>query len=272
MLPPPKDPPPLRTLLLALAAVFTMSTFSLAADQPGQSNFYELRIYTTLPGRLDALNKRFREHTTKLFEKHGITNVGYFTPLEDQFGRGTKLYYLLAYPSKEAREKSWKEFQADPEWKAARADSEKDGPILVKGGVQSIFLTPTQYSMFNWKNTDANRVFSLRIYTTPDAQKLEQLHDRFAKHTIKLFEKHGMTNVAYFSPAEEKDHKDTTLIYFLAFPSVEAHAKSFAEFRTDPEWMSVKASYEKDGSLTIKPAEAGVKDILLTPTDYSPLK
>ncbi len=107
------------------------------------NRFFEMRIYTTAEGKLDALHKRFREHTNKLFEKHGMTLVGYWTPVEGPEAKNT-LVYILAYPNREAREKSWKAFQADPDWIAARDASEKNGRIVIK--VVSQFLSPTDYS------------------------------------------------------------------------------------------------------------------------------
>ncbi len=104
---------------------------------------FEMRTYITHEGRLDALNKRFREHTTKLFAKHGMTNVGYWTPAEGDEAKNT-LVYILSFPNREAREKSWKDFIADPEWKAAQKASEADGPIVKEVKVQ--FLNPTDYS------------------------------------------------------------------------------------------------------------------------------
>jgi len=104
---------------------------------------FELRTYTTEPGRMQALQARFRNHTTKLFEKHGMTIIGFWTPLEQKEGE-EKLIYILAYPSKEAREKSWKAFLSDPDWIKAKDDSEKDGKIVSK--VEYIFMNPTDYS------------------------------------------------------------------------------------------------------------------------------
>ena len=103
-----------------------------------------MRTYYTHEGRLPALNKRFREHTCDLFKKHGMENIGYWTPVNEKDGKNNKLVYLLAYPSMEAREASWKAFQADPEWKEAREASELDGKIVEK--VESVFLNPTDYS------------------------------------------------------------------------------------------------------------------------------
>jgi hypothetical protein len=123
----------------ALLLAFTEGSTVQAADQ----RFFELRIYTANPGKLDALNARFRNHTNKLFVKHGMELIGYWTPADAPESANT-LVYILAYPSREAREASWKAFQADPDWKTARAESEKDGRLVEK--VESKFLNPTDYS------------------------------------------------------------------------------------------------------------------------------
>ena len=101
---------------------------------------YELRTYTTVPGRMPALHKRFRDHTMKLFEKHGMTNVIYWVPVDDE----NTLVYVLAHKSVEAAKESFDAFRKDPEWIKAKAESEQDGPIVLK--VVSQFLTPTEYS------------------------------------------------------------------------------------------------------------------------------
>lgn len=257
----------MKLLVVILITTLALTVSTRAAEEPPHG-LYELRIYTTNPGRLDALNARFRDHTMRLFEKHGMTNIGYFEPINEADGKGTKLIYLLGFPDMEARNASFKSFGADPEWKKAREASEEGGKILVPKGVKSIFLTPTDYSMFNFKSADEPRTFALRIYTTPDG-KLDALNSRFREHTCELFAKHGMTNIAYFTPINDEDGKANTLIYILAHPNAEAHQQSFASFRNDPQWQKVKAETEKDGSLTVKD---GVKTILMTPTDYSPLK
>jgi len=106
---------------------------------------FEMRTYTASPGKFDALHKRFREHTLKLFEKHGMTNIGYWTPIEGQKGHGEVLVYILAYPDAQTKEKAWKEFQADPEWQKVRAASEADGTRLA-AKVESVMLKGTDYS------------------------------------------------------------------------------------------------------------------------------
>jgi hypothetical protein len=127
------------------AAVLAALFFSVAEVSTVQAaeRFFELRIYTANPGKFDALHKRFRDHTNKLFVKHGMQLVGYWTPADDPESQNT-LIYILAYPSRAAREASWKAFQDDPDWKAARAESEKDGRLVEK--VESKFLNPTDYS------------------------------------------------------------------------------------------------------------------------------
>ena len=103
---------------------------------------YEYRVYRCLPGRLPALLKRFENHTIKIWEKHGIKQAGFWTVL---IGDGNHdLHYLIAWESLADREKKWNAFQADPEWLAKRAETEKDGAIVAN--VSNQFLTPTNYS------------------------------------------------------------------------------------------------------------------------------
>ncbi len=136
---------------LALSTVtVTCTTFVLSHVGQGQPTgrdekirLFEIRTYTTEPGKLDALNARFREHTTKLFEKHGMTNVGYWTPVDEPRSKDT-LIYVLAHESTDASKKSWDGFRNDPQWQKARSESEAAGPIVKK--VESVFMTPTDYS------------------------------------------------------------------------------------------------------------------------------
>ncbi|MBW3540628.1 MAG: NIPSNAP family protein [Planctomycetes bacterium] len=122
-----------------LASVSADDRNEQAADKDS-GYLYELRTYTTEPGRLPALHKRFRDHTMKLFEKHGMKNVLYFTPVD---GENT-LVYLIAHKSREAADKSWEAFRNDPEWQRARDESERDGKIVAK--VERQYLEPTDYS------------------------------------------------------------------------------------------------------------------------------
>src|SRR5947208_581118 len=128
---------------LALTALLAMTT---PADDPKDARVYEMRVYSAAPGKLDA---RFRDHTMKLFEKHGMTNVVYWHLLPDQKGAEGTLVYLLAHKDREAAKASFDAFRNDPDWVKARTESEKKaGGSLTepKGGVVSEFLQPTDYS------------------------------------------------------------------------------------------------------------------------------
>ena len=107
------------------------------------SDVYELRVYHTYEGKLEDLLRRFREHTMKLFEKHGIKNVAYWTPTDEPL-KGKTLIYILAHPSRDAAATNWKAFQDDPEWKSVRDKSEENGKIVEK--VDSKFMTLTDFS------------------------------------------------------------------------------------------------------------------------------
>src|SRR5205823_5799919 len=95
----------------ALTVFACWSNTARAADEPA-NRFFEMRIYTANEGKMADLHKRFREHTNRLFVRHGMTLVGYWTPVDGPEAANT-LVYMLAYPSREAREQSWKDFQAD---------------------------------------------------------------------------------------------------------------------------------------------------------------
>lgn len=127
-------------LLFCLAGLSAVG--ARAEDKPAE-RYFEMRTYYAAPGKLEALHSRFRDHTNKLFVKHGMTLIGYWTPTEGP-GAANTLVYILAYPSKEAREKSWKDFMADPDWQKAKAESEVNGKLVDK--VDSVFLKPTDYS------------------------------------------------------------------------------------------------------------------------------
>jgi hypothetical protein len=112
-------------------------------DKKVDTRVFEMRIYYANPGKMEALHARFRNHTNKLFVKHGMTLIGYWSPTDPKQAE-EKLIYILAYPSKEAAEKSWKAFREDPAWIKAKGESEKNGVLVKK--VDSVFMNPTDYS------------------------------------------------------------------------------------------------------------------------------
>ena len=130
----------------ALLAAFSVG-YIARGSVPGEpvafaqgNRVFELRTYTAGEGKLDLLHARFRNHTLKFFNTHGMTNVIYGKPLDAPLSQNTMLY-LLAYPNREAAKKSWEAFRADPGWVKARADS---GVGDVK--VESVYFEPTDYS------------------------------------------------------------------------------------------------------------------------------
>ena len=135
-----------KVLWCVVAAVLVSGAFWMGrksvADEAAKNRYFELRTYSANEGKLDALHARFRDHTMKLFEKHGMTNVGYWVP-EGERSKDT-LMYILAFPDRAARDKAFKEFGADPEWKKVQSESEANGKLVKK--VESTFLNPTDYS------------------------------------------------------------------------------------------------------------------------------
>lgn len=251
--------PCFRLVLLWFATV-------LAVSAAAEARVYELRTYTATPGNNAAVLARFREHTTKLFEKHGMTNIGYWVPADEKDGAGEKLIYLLAHRSREAAKASWKSFSADPAWQAVKKKTEANGRIVAKA--ESVYLEPTGYSpaMTPAGLKGGKHVYELRTYTAAEG-KLAALDARFRDHTLKLFAKHGITNLGYFHPLDADKGAGTTLIYFLAHANRDAAAASWKAFRDDPAWAAARKASEKDGRLTTK-----VQSVYLNPTAFSALK
>ena len=121
----------------------TTASASAAPDRVADTRVFELRTYVAPPGRLPDLQRRFREHTLALFARHGMTNIGYWTP-QDSARRGNTIVYLLAHRSREAARASWAAFGADPEWRRVRAATEANGPIVER--LESVYLDPTDFS------------------------------------------------------------------------------------------------------------------------------
>lgn len=250
--------------ILAILTLSCLAIFSLPAQDLPVGECFELRTYHAAEGKLEALQRRFQDHTLALFEKHGMTNVAYWVPVENP---DHLLVYLLAYPDKAAREASWKAFLADPAWIEAKAKSEEGGKLVAK--VDSLFLTRTDYSpTLPLASAESPRLFEMRRYTTREGM-LPALDARFRDHTMALFQKHGMTNLLYFHLDAGEEGAENTLLYFLAHASDEARKSSFKTFGEDPEWKSVRDASEKDGKLLI---DKGVVSTSLRPTDFSPLR
>jgi hypothetical protein len=124
----------------------TGNSISVSEDASAGSEtdqVFELRTYTAAEGKFDDLLARFRDHTLRIFEKHGMTNVGYWTPQDEPLSANT-LIYVLAHPSREEAEQSWRDFSSDPEWQSVAEESQRDGRLIV--GLERVFLDPTDFS------------------------------------------------------------------------------------------------------------------------------
>jgi len=142
----------MKTIITALLFVATAIASSAAESNATpaspsvakDSRAFEMRTYYAAPGKLEALNARFRDHTCRLFKKHGMEIVGFWIPQDKEKGSENTLVYILAHKSREAAKKSFAEFGKDPEWQKARAESEVNGKLVEK--VESVFMSATDYS------------------------------------------------------------------------------------------------------------------------------
>jgi hypothetical protein len=130
-------------VLCGLVGFMSYSAGYSRGEEKAAARVYELRTYTTEPGRLPALHARFRDHTIRLFEKHGIQNGMYWVPTDEDLKDNT-LIYVVSHASLEAAKNSWGEFINDPEWKKVSSESEKDGKIVKR--VEKHYMTLTDYS------------------------------------------------------------------------------------------------------------------------------
>lgn len=129
----------------ALIAVFALGISIVAPShaEDATQRVFEIRTYTTPEGKLEDLQRRFREHTLKIFERHGMVNIAYWIPQDPKLANNT-LIYVLAHKSRQAAADSWAAFSADPEWQRVKAASETNGKIVIK--VESTFAQATDFS------------------------------------------------------------------------------------------------------------------------------
>jgi hypothetical protein len=275
-----------RTWFSQVVAVsFVCSALSAADDRA-----FELSVYTPVAGKQAEALALVREHGVKFMKKHGIELLGAWTPVDD---KDERLIKIVANKDRATAEKNWAAFEADEERTAAFAAATK-GVSPIKGFARFL-LNATDYSPELKVAEVGDRVFELRTYIASPGN-LGGLNDRFRNHTMKLFEKHGMTNIAYFNLSADSTStvgdvmsaltnsggpeldakvdmpaKDNALIYFLTHKSADAMKASFKKFGEDPMWKEVYTESEKkaNGPLT---AKGGVNSLLLKPTDFSPTK
>jgi hypothetical protein len=120
-----------------------LASLLLTMTMTAENRVFEQRTYTTFDGKLDALMTRFRDHTIRIFDKHGMTSIGYWVPQDEPKSKNT-LIYVLSFPSRDAAKKSWDAFRADPEWQKVSKESEANGKIVQK--VESVYMDPADFS------------------------------------------------------------------------------------------------------------------------------
>ncbi len=246
-------------LIITLALSF--ATAFAARSQTPDAPLYEIRTYHCNEGKRPDLIARFQNHTTRIFEKHGMENIGYWLSTANE----NDLIYILAYPNKAARDASWKAFIADDEWKALAAASEANGKILT--GIDSEFMLrhPELTTTIKTNSTIDSPVFELRTYYCfPD--KFPNIVARFRDHTRALFEKHGMVNVAYWQTVKE-DSSQPELKYIIAHKSMEAAKASWSAFGNDPAWKKVAEESQLDGKIVEK-----IASVYMTALPFSDIK
>lgn len=254
-------------------------------------NVYELRTYTSEPGRQSDTLKLMEESGLGFMKKTGIELVAVWTPVDT---KDERVFMLVRHADKASADANWTKFQNEEGWKAAVQKSAVDGKKPVKG-IERVFLSVNDYSPNLEVKEVGGRVFELRTYVATKGN-LDALNNRFRNHTLKLFTKHGMKNIIYWSVREGEKTTSTellnalspigksaadvdsqlpavgnALVYFLTHASPEAAAASFGKFRDDADWNKARTDSEKaaGGSLTVKD---GVKSLYLKPVSFSPLK
>ncbi|MEW4487823.1 NIPSNAP family protein [Thalassoglobus sp. JC818] len=244
----------MRVVLAALLVCLSLVSAVQAGD-----GLYELRVYTCEPGKLEALNSRFKNHTMRIFERHGIENVAYWTPVDESDER---LIYLLKHKDADAAKASWDGFRNDPEWKEVAAKSREDhGKILAKAP-EVTYMTEVDYSP-EVVSPGSDRLYELRIYTTLE-DRLDALNARFRDHTKKIFARHGLESYGYWTPTDERSQN--TLVYVLDYDNAETAKAGWKAFGQDPEWQTARAASEADGKIL---AERPLS-VYMKLTDYSP--
>ena len=270
------------SLILLFLTAFAGAGIARSSDNPpakGSDRLYEVRIYYPKPGKYADIVDRFRQYTTKLFTKHGMENIGYWTPTDTA---RHELIYILAYPNRAARDTSWKHFGADPDWKAVVAKTEANGKLV--DHIDQIFMAEADFSPVVGapapKPGRANvarpgaaraeqptpRTFELRTYTA-EPGKLPDLLTRFRDHTVSLLDKHGMNNIGYWLTEKVDANGQQQLLYIVAHPTEAGGKQHWGEFSNDDAWKTAKTASEKNGPLTRK-----IDAVYLAPTDYSPMK
>jgi hypothetical protein len=264
-----------RSIACCLVAVAACSLASPLAAQEAEAKsggkLYELRFYVTNPGKLPDLHARFRDHTMKLFEKHGMENIIYWTVSEGAKDDGDKaanmLVYVIAHKDEASKDASWAGFINDPEWTAVAKKSEENGKILAERP-RAIFMRETDFSAPDAPaNADSGvpaRLWELRQYND-GAERVPHTVDRFGSGEAEIFTKNGMETVKFWTATD-----NSAFIYLLAHKDKAASDVSWAGFKA--EFADFMKAYKASHPDVPKGSGNGHEVRFLVPTDYSPRK
>jgi len=226
---------------------------------------YELRTYIAARDRFEHLVKRFREHTDRLFRKHNMEPVGYWVPTEGPSISKRTFVYVLKHQSRYDAWKNWVAFTNNREWQRVL-----DQPVfkgLLIGKPESVFLKLTDFSdKVRNKIEKPGGVFELRTYTAAKG-KLTALNSRFRNHTARIFTRHGMKNVAYWTPFDSPD-SSSQLTYLLHHSNRAQADMSWKSFADDTEWKKVAKESQRNGKLLAGPPQR----LFLRSLEFSPLQ
>lgn len=240
--------------------LLVISSVAFAQNPQGiKSNYFEIRKYYAHEGKLDDLIARFENHTFGLFEIHGMENIAYFVPTENE---DNSLTYIMGYPDKASRDRMWENFINDLEWQKAYAASTADG-ALVKSIEQTFMVFAP--GLNELPKPMPSGVIQLRTYTCFDG-KIYDIQKRFKDHTQALFAKQDLRNYPYWVTVED-DGSQSKLVYLLGHRDKAAFDFAFQAFLKDPEWIKARDASEASGKIVEK-----VDAVMLKTLPISPLK
>ena len=224
-----------------------------------QEPVFELRIYHASENRFEYLKKRFREHTDRLFKKHGMEPVGYWVPVQGTPKERRRFIYILKHPSRYAAYLHWNHFSTDREWEKVLDEPQYQGLLAEKP--TSTFMTATEFSGLEEEAAkQPGSVYELGTYVV-HPKKLSHLHARFQDQLLPLFQGYGLTQMAYWTPFDRPDSSNT-LVGLVRYSDPEQADRNWEEIEQTAEWKSVQQK------LLMKPPER----IYLRALDFSPLR